>query len=151
MNDLKNEKIFFVSSSSGLRRCLFHRFALLVTFVADTFYMKLSEKAPWLGSLQRSMDGAAFVTSTIAACQKQPKNRPLYRQLRVKSHICQAFFYYGQSGAWTSKAILSLIAIEHGFHQILELEGFSPLLKFLGVKAAKGQKCRIMQNNAKFF
>ena len=34
----------------------------------------------------------------------------------------------------TAEAILSLIAIEHGFHQILELEGFAPLLKFLGVK-----------------
>ncbi|CAK9042860.1 unnamed protein product [Durusdinium trenchii] len=71
-------------------------FALTVTFVADSFHIKLCEKAPWLCHLQRSMDGAAFVTSTIA--------------------------------------ILSLIAIEHGFHQILELEGFAPLLKFLGVK-----------------
>ena len=35
------------------------------------------------------------------------------------------------------KAILSLLAIEHGFHQILQLKQFTPVLKFLGVKAQR--------------
>eukprot|EP00435_Cladocopium_sp_Y103_P050464 s171_g15.t1 len=78
-------------------------FALTVTFVADTFHIRLCDQVPWLCSLLPLMDGAAFVSSTIA--------------------------------------ILSLIAIEHGFHQILRLEGFAPVLKFLGVKVLVTVTC----------
>ena len=39
-----------------------------------------------------------------------------------------------------AEAILSLIAIEHGFHEILQLQGFAPVLKFLGVKARRVSK-----------
>ncbi|CAE7245241.1 unnamed protein product [Symbiodinium natans] len=73
-------------------------FALTITFFADApFHINLSEAVPWALQLLPHMDGAAFMTSTIA--------------------------------------ILSLIAIEHGFHEILQLQGFAPVLKFLGVKA----------------
>eukprot|EP00439_Symbiodinium_sp_Y106_P029693 s8058_g3.t1 len=73
-------------------------FALTITFFADApFHINLSETVPWALQLLPHMDGAAFMTSTIA--------------------------------------ILSLIAIEHGFHEILQLQGFAPVLKFLGVKA----------------
>lgn len=37
----------------------------MVTFVGDTFQIKLCEKVPWVCSLLPHMDGAAFVTSTI--------------------------------------------------------------------------------------
>ncbi|CAJ1386796.1 unnamed protein product, partial [Effrenium voratum] len=79
-------------------------FALTITFLADEpFHIKLCDKAPWACQLLPHMDGAAFVTSTIA--------------------------------------ILSLIAIEHGFHEILRLQGFDPLPKFLGVKALVSVTC----------
>eukprot|EP00913_Durusdinium_trenchii_P027174 g25497.t1 len=58
-------------------------FALTVTFVADSFHIKLCEKAPWLCHLQRSMDGAAFVTSTI-----DPWRKPFFHQLTVGCETC---------------------------------------------------------------
>ncbi|CAE7562606.1 unnamed protein product [Symbiodinium pilosum] len=79
-------------------------FALTITFFADApFHINLSKTLPWALQLLPHMDGAAFMTSTIA--------------------------------------ILSLIAIEHGFHEILQLQGFAPVLKFLGVKALVSITC----------
>lgn len=71
--------------------------SLTITFLADEpFHINVCEQAPTICAQLPCMEGAAFVTSSIA--------------------------------------ILSLIAIEHGFHDILSVEGFAPILKFLGVK-----------------
>ena len=43
------------------------RFALTVTFVADTFHIRLCDQVPWVCGLLPLMDGAAFVSSTIDA------------------------------------------------------------------------------------
>lgn len=71
--------------------------SLTITFLADEpFHINVCEQVPTICAQLPCMEGAAFVTSSIA--------------------------------------ILSLIAIEHGFHDILSVEGFAPILKFLGVK-----------------
>ena len=137
---------------------------MTITFFADApFHINLSETVPWALQLLPHMDGAAFMTSTI---DPWPLETALICTLKSASAlVCSLESRLIDPAAGpaplcpcfplcpSSEAILSLIAIEHGFHEILQLQGFAPVLKFLGVKArlAAGSQRMSLENCLKSY